>query len=159
MAGQLSNNVPPTLHTHTHRHPHTTLQTGSRHSSPKKVCNTVNYESSKWFSWWLYFVTASKHRGRPMNVQQGGIPWMLVTDKGNEITQIQHLSKWARTNLLPTKTADFWYKGCVQLWERESACCPQNSWLALKRQTEVKHFLLKVDDWSSIQSQLGSHPL
>ena len=54
-----------------------------------------------------------------MNAQQGGIPWMLVTDKGNEITQTQHLSKWARTNLLPTKTADMWYKGCVQLWERE----------------------------------------
>lgn len=58
MTGYMHGRYPP----YTHPHPHTTLQTGSRHSGPKKVWNTVNYESSKWFSWWLSLVTTSKQQ-------------------------------------------------------------------------------------------------
>ena len=58
MTGYMHGRYPP----YTHPHPHTILQTGSRHSGPKKVWNTVNYESSKWFSWWLSLVTTSKQQ-------------------------------------------------------------------------------------------------
>ena len=43
--------------------------------------------------------------------------WLLLI-KAMKSHNPNIFSKWARTKLLPTKTADFWYKGCVQLWER-----------------------------------------
>lgn len=142
-------------YTRTHRHPHTTIQTGSRHSSPKKVCNTVNYESSKWFSWWLSLGTASKHRGRSWMLNREEYHECLLLIKAMKSHKPSTSPSGPEPTCCPQKQLICDTKG-VYSCERESACCPQNSWLALKRQTEVEHFLF---DWSSIQNQLRSHPL
>lgn len=47
------------------------------------------------------------NRGEAMNAQQGGIPWMIITDKGNEITQSQHLLQVGQDQVAAHKNSWF----------------------------------------------------